>query len=72
LNSRSGGGSNLGVATATSLRFLADVIREFNVSSMIDAPCGDFNWQNHAWEVDSISAYLGLDIAASVVHQNNL
>ena len=42
--SASGHGSDLGVATSESLRFLSDAIRQYNVTSMIDVPCGDANW----------------------------
>merc|ERR1712232_1329153 len=41
--SLSGSGSDLGNATRSSLEFLASVINEYSVSSVIDIPCGDVN-----------------------------
>ena len=68
--SGSGHGSDLGNATSTSLRFLVDVIRELRIETLIDAPCGDVNWQFGAWEVDSLRAYVGLDIVHRLVGLN--
>lgn len=44
LASLSGRGSDFGEPTVVSLKFLTDVIRDFNITSMIDVPCGDVNW----------------------------
>jgi len=68
--SGSGTGSNLGIATSVSVMFLASVIADFKVETMIDAPCGDANWQFQAWEVDSIRAFVGLDIVHAVIDLN--
>ena len=65
--SESGDGSDLGKNTRNSLRFLANVIREYNIRTMADVPCGDVNWQFHAWEMDSLPLYVGLDIVRSTV-----
>ena len=34
---------------------------------MIDVPCGDANWQFESWETDSLTVYVGLDIAPEVI-----
>ena len=68
--SGSGHGSNLGNATSTSLSFLVDVLNEMRIDTMIDAPCGDVNWQFGAWEVDTLRAYVGLDIVHNLIHLN--
>ena len=41
--SGSGTGSDLGNATSVSLAFLAQVISDFRIETMVDAPCGDVN-----------------------------
>ena len=69
--SGSGPGSDLGYTTATSLQFLREVIRGFNVTSMIDLPCGDANWIFDSWETDSLELYIGLDIVKSVIDLNS-
>ncbi|KAL3902003.1 MAG: hypothetical protein SGPRY_012205, partial [Prymnesium sp.] len=70
--SASGYGSDLGYATSSSLAFLKEAIKEYNITSLIDVPCGDANWQFGAWETDSLTAYVGLDIAPSVIRFNSL
>lgn len=44
-SSRSGVGSNRGYQTRNSLLMLSWAINEYNVSSVLDIPCGDVNWQ---------------------------
>ena len=65
--SGSGDGSDLGRNTRNSLRFFAKAIECYSIRTMIDVPCGDVNWQFHAWEVDSLDLYLGLDIVRPTV-----
>ena len=65
--SGSGIGSNVGNSTAAALTFLVDVIRDYAIETMLDVPCGDVNWQFGAWEIDSIRAYVGLDIVHEVI-----
>jgi len=64
--SYSGCGSNL---EATKL--LRDGLGEFisgkRVQSMLDIPCGDFNWMQHM-KLDL--AYIGADIVDELVHKN--
>lgn len=68
----SGHGSDLGAATRVALAFLREAIRKHNVTTMLDVPCGDANWQFEAPETDSLAAYAGLDIAHSVVRFDEL
>lgn len=65
--SRSGLGSTL--ATTQRLRtLLPALLRGFNVVSMLDAPCGDFNWMQH---VDlGNTHYIGCDIVDAIVLAN--
>ena len=69
--SASGDGSDVGMASATSLALLAAVISTYGVRTLIDVPCGDVNWQFSSWETDGmLSAYIGLDIVPQVIALN--
>ncbi|KAL7487657.1 hypothetical protein ACHAW6_013227 [Cyclotella cf. meneghiniana] len=68
--SASGGGSYLGYNTQTSLRVIKETIEKFNVTSMIDIPCGDVNWIFESFVTDSLPLYLGLDVANAVIEVN--
>ncbi|MGK2960752.1 MAG: class I SAM-dependent methyltransferase [Gemmatimonadaceae bacterium] len=66
--SRSGPGSTLG-ETASIRAQLPGLLRELGVTSLLDAPCGDFNWMGQtALDLD---LYVGGDIVRSVVDRNN-
>jgi hypothetical protein len=68
--SASGGGSDLGYATETSLKIIRDTITKFNIKSMIDIPCGDVNWILDSLETDTLPLYVGLDITSAVIDIN--
>jgi hypothetical protein len=64
----SGPGSSL-AATAAIRRALPDILRQFEIRSLIDAPCGDFHWMK---EVDLSGVdYLGIDIVKELVDANS-
>ncbi len=66
-DSHSGGGSNL-EQTAVVRQEIPRVIDQYNIRSMIDLPCGDFNWMR---EVDLRGAtYVGCDIVEQLVSDN--
>lgn len=66
---KSGAGSTL-EQTVTVREQLASLFKEYNIKSIIDAPCGDFNWMK---EVDLTGVtYYGFDIVKSVVETNRL
>lgn len=69
--SASGGGSDLGKVTTDDRAFIAMIIRQYNISTMIDVPAGDVNWQFGAWELDALTSYVGLDIVPHVVEFNS-
>jgi hypothetical protein len=71
-NSASGPGSKIGHATSTSLRILKETIQKYNISTMIDMPCGDVNWIFDSRATDSLQLYLGLDIAEKVIAMNQI
>lgn len=69
-HSLSGPGSDIGDQTRVSLELLTKVVKEHHIRTMLDLPCGDANWQFESWEIDSLDAYVGLDIARSVISLN--
>lgn len=63
----SGPGSSL-AQTAEIRRRLPILFADLDINSMLDAPCGDFNWLRH---VDlRLERYVGADIVPSIVEQN--
>ncbi len=63
--------SGLGSTRARATAFLADllaVVSSLGVSSLLDAPCGDFNWA--APLSDSVDSYIGVDIVPSLIKTN--
>ena len=73
-----GGGSGLGSSieyAKGAKRVLMQVIRELNVSSVLDAPCGAFVWQtpmvHTLLEQNPVFRYLGVDVARSVIAANS-
>jgi SAM-dependent methyltransferase len=66
MDSLSGPGSDL-AQTAAVRRRLPELLREFNCSSLLDLPCGDFYWMNTlALDID----YVGGDIVAELIERN--
>ena len=65
--SRSGDGSTLAATAATRLG-LMKILREYEVTRFLDAPCGDWNWMR---EVDLGGVeYIGVDIVPDIVEAN--
>lgn len=65
--SRSGPGSGL-IETVAIRRFLEYIIIELNIKSILDVPCGDFNWMA---TVDLKNCYYeGWDVVDMIVHDN--
>ncbi|SDC83067.1 Methyltransferase domain-containing protein [Algoriphagus faecimaris] len=62
--SASGRGSEI-QNTKTLLKKLDRLTKEFGVKSMLDAPCGDFNWMQHL-DRKGIS-YIGMDIVEDLI-----
>jgi hypothetical protein len=48
---------------------LPRVLQDFQITSMLDAPCGDFNWMSKV-DLQNI-AYIGADIVENIVVSNN-
>ena len=65
----SGKGSDL-LQTAVIRRQLPMLCREFGIRSILDIPCGDFNWMKHV-DLGSV-AYTGADIVSDLIAHNSL
>lgn len=65
--SRSGGGSALCATEALRLE-LPQLLRDYGIRSVLDAPCGDVNWMRTL--LPQIAGYIGLDIVAPLVEAN--
>ena len=66
--SRSGQGSNLST-TKTIRAALPDIVHHFGIKTMVDAPCGDFNWMKSIINELSLDLYVGIDIVKPVIEQ---
>ena len=64
--SGSGEGSTL-ESTVNIRKQLPEIIARYNIQSLLDAPCGDYNWMSH---VQKECIYIGGDIVQSVVNRN--
>lgn len=66
--SKSGGGSTIS-ATVTLRDFLPAFFKEYNIHTVLDIPCGDYNWMQ---VVDKKNIkYIGADIAKEMIENNN-
>ena len=65
----SGGGSSL-ASTKNITHKLPQLINQFKVTSILDAPCGDFYWMAHVMKNLKIK-YLGGDIVTKIINENN-
>ena len=67
--SKSGGGSTI-EATLVIREFLQSFIKEYSISSILDTPCGDYNWMKLV-EKENLM-YIGGDIVPKIIEKNNL
>jgi SAM-dependent methyltransferase len=65
----SGRGSTL-AHTGIIRRVLPVLLNELGAKSILDAPCGDFNWMQHV-DLGAIE-YLGADVVPELIAQNRL
>ncbi len=65
----SGNGSTL-LSTRVIREMLPDVLRQLGVTSMLDAPCGDFNWMSYV-DLYGIN-YTGMDIVTALINSNKI
>jgi hypothetical protein len=67
--SKSGPGSDL-KNTVNIIREIPILLKKYNINTILDIPCGDFNWFKHV-SLTNIS-YIGADIVKDVIVSNNL
>lgn len=63
----SGSGSDL-AQTRAIRRALAGLVAELGIRSMLDAPCGDYNWMRHV--PVRLDQYIGADIVPGLIAEN--
>lgn len=67
--SKSGAGSTM-KATQAIREHLPALFCEYSIKSIIDVPCGDYNWMRNV-DKSSIYCYIGGDIVPQAVARNN-
>jgi len=66
--SASGRGSNLENTQAIP-GILRQVIKDYSIESLLDAPCGDLHWMRHIIESLNVK-YIGIDVVPKLVKRN--
>jgi hypothetical protein len=66
--SSSGPGSSV-LQTRQIRQQLPRVIKDLGVRTLLDAPCGDFNWMSHVKL--GVREYIGIDVVPQLVARNN-
>ena len=67
--SRSGVGSEIQKTTRIRIA-IPNLIRDYNIERILDAPCGDFNWMKLVITKIDVN-YLGADIVPELIVKNN-
>lgn len=68
VESASGSGSTLKF-TRNLREALPELVKQYKIKRLFDAPCGDFNWMRHALQQMDIH-YIGGDIVESLIVRN--
>lgn len=68
--SKSGPGSEK-IQTEQIRKELPILIKKFCIKTILDAPCGDFNWMNLLGIKNYINQYIGIDIVEKLIESNN-
>ena len=50
---------------------LPSLLKKFNISTILDAPCGDFNWMKLFLRNNKLIKYTGGDIVVEIIKKNN-
>jgi hypothetical protein len=53
---------------ATLLPALVDLVRQLRIETLLDAPCGDFNWAHPL--ADAVASYIGVDVVDDIIARN--
>lgn len=65
----SGHGSTL-KATKMVRKYIPQVVRFLNIKTILDIPCGDYNWFGKIELPDGVE-YIGADIVPELIYENN-
>ncbi len=68
--SKSGEGSTI-EQTAEIRKRLPYIFKKYNIKTLIDAPCGDYNWMRYV-RMDDIDRYYGIDIVKNLIEKNKV
>ena len=68
IESKSGPGSTLD-ETKNLREKIKSIVKDKNIKSVVDIPCGDFNWMKEI--VFSFESYIGGDIVEKAIEENN-
>ena len=66
----SGFGSTV-LATENLRAQLTVILEKFNIETILDAPCGDFNWMNLFLKENKLKNYIGVDLVSEMIKKNN-
>lgn len=50
---------------------LPKFFKKYNIKSMLDIPCGDFNWMKHT-DINYLDYYIGADIVKELFQRNSM
>lgn len=70
LETKSGPGSEI-IQTENIRKYLPKIISDFNIDTILDAPCGDFNWMKKLQIWKYVKQYTGYDIVEKIIEQNS-
>ncbi len=70
-SSVSGPGSSL-EQTSVIRESIIELIRKYNIKTIVDAPCGDFFWMKEVLKrgINNINLYTGIDIVEGLIQNN--
>lgn len=68
IDSISGRGSEVD-QTSEIIRILPTLLKEYEISTLLDIPCGDFNWMKNV-NLNGIT-YIGADIVSDLINKNS-
>jgi hypothetical protein len=64
-------GSGVALKNNVNLRNkLIEIVKEYNIKSILDGACGDFYWMNLVLSKLNLDKYIGGDIASYIIKQN--
>ena len=67
-NDESVSGFSSTVAATENLKSQLTVILEkFNIETILDDPCGDFNWMNFFLKENKLKNYIGVDLVSEII-----